>query len=395
MGKMNAIISVTVSAMFLFSSAIAMAGSPYNFTLPPPGAIGTPHVATPSLRQRPVINPSLGHAQRSAGSVRKYIAMTKSKARRQGTVSAGGASWNCTGNRCTASTTWVRPTVQACKALAGAVGAIKSFSKRGAGLDAGKIRSCNAGIVTVRVNRKTRTTFNRGLAARAPVFAPRLSARGVTGLPRTPPAVHAPPVRGGFTPRATSRLAPNTRLPGNGGFAPALRVPPATRNLHKLTRKRSGNRAGGGFAPRTGGGAVPGFRVPGGSRTDTSGQALEMTGKAGAAGGVRTVTSAQALEMTGKTGAGAVGGVRTVTSAQALEMTGLGAESTGAGGGRTVTSAQALEMTGLGAESTGAGGGRTATSAQALEMTGLGAESTGAGGGRTVTSAQALEMTGR
>ncbi len=367
MGKVNSI-RVIASAMFLFSSATAIAGPPYNLTIPATGLKFRPRVAQPAglqfnprlARPAPKTKPVLSRPVRIIVPAFPYTAMTQSRARRQGVVSAGGARWNCTGNRCATNAAWKRPTVQACKALARSVGPIRSYGKRGADLNESDIRLCNAGIITARPGRKPGPVFNRGLAAGMPVFAPRLPGRpagAASGRSRTPPAPTRPRVRGrfapglptafvnrgktardhpgirsggGFAPQATGRLVPGTPLPGRGGFAPSLRVPPATNNLHQLTRKRPVNRTGGGFAPRTGKGFVPEPGVRGGVRTVTSSQALEMTGKTtGAAGGGRTVTSPQALEMTGKT-TGAAGGVRTVTSPQALEMTG---KTAGAAGG--------------------------------------------------------------
>ncbi len=140
MWKMN-FISAIASAMFLFSSATAIAGSPYNLTIPATGLKFTPRVVRPA---RPQFNPQLAQPAPETRPVISrpvriiapsfpYTAMTKSRVRRQGVVSAGGARWNCNGNRCTTNAVWARPSVQACKALARSVGAIQSYGKRGTG----------------------------------------------------------------------------------------------------------------------------------------------------------------------------------------------------------------------------------------------------------------------
>jgi len=437
--------SVVVCAIFIFSSAAVISG-PSN--IPPQGMKFTPHVAQPVLKTRPVTDRSVGHAQRSTPHMFLYTATTKNKSRRQGVVSSGGVRWNCKNRRCTTSASWGKPTVQTCKMLAQTVGVIQSYGKHGAVLNAIDMRSCNAGIMVAKSKRKAKTAsvFNSNLATKAPVVTPRTFARppvrgGFAPLPGNRHVLSASPQLSGMgKPKIASRSSPEKPLPRQGGFAglpheqriikrltdmqnkKERELERATNDVRCLSKKSgkeiSGKQHHGGFAPaikvppairnhgnapanllrrRSGGGFVS-VRSVAGERMLTSAQALEMTGLDGAsaaAGGGRTVTSTQALEMTGLgAGSAAAGGGRTVTSAQALEMTGLGAGSAAAGGGRTVTSAQALEMTGLGGASAAAGGGRTVISTQALEMTGLGGASAAAGGGRTVISTQALEMTG-
>ena len=224
MGKMNSF-SIIAGIILIFSSATAMAGSPY--AIPASGTQFKPHVANPSLTQNPVVNRSVGHARQPVHSVRKYTATTKVGVRRQGVVSAGGASWNCRGNRCTTKTAWTRPTVQSCKALASAVGAIQSYGRRGAGLNAGELLSCNAGIAVARSKRKAKTAsaFNSNLATKAPV-------------------------RGSFAPPQGNRRVLNASPPAGGGFAPAIKVPPSIRNHGKAPANLLRHRSGGGFSPR-------------------------------------------------------------------------------------------------------------------------------------------------
>lgn len=66
--------SMMAGAILLCSSVIAMAGPPYNLTGSAPGAQFTPHVAQPSLKQKPVISRSLGHAK-----AKKKIAKKKAR----------------------------------------------------------------------------------------------------------------------------------------------------------------------------------------------------------------------------------------------------------------------------------------------------------------------------
>jgi len=259
--------SAIACALFLYSSTMAVAGSPYNLNIPAPGSQFRPHAANPSLRQKPVINRSLGHVQRPAVSIRKYIAITNSRARRQGAVSAGGVQWQCKGNRCTTKAAWARPTVQTCKVLAGAVGAIQSYRTRGAGLIARDIRSCNAGIIIARAHKMPKAvSINHGLAARAPTIAPHSPVRDIAGLPYKPLVTHAPPARGGFAPKAGNRNVLRVPPRRQGGFAPKQASndgsPPRSSSPKPHT--------GGGFAPSsatrgtTSGGSSPATSHPGG-----------------------------------------------------------------------------------------------------------------------------------
>jgi len=220
---MNAIMSVTASAMFLFSGTAALAGSPYNLAVPAPGLKFKPHVAQPVVKVKPanrhpvlttqpMIRRSLNKRQRLTVVSFPYTAITQSRARRQGKISAGGANWSCKGNRCTTKAAWVRPTAQACKALAHAVGAIKSFSKRGASLNTMDIRSCNAGIAVAKSKKKIGTAFNPGLATGAPIFTPNQLVR--------------PQAHGSFAPPKGKRHVLSAPSSG-GGFAPAAKIPPA------------------------------------------------------------------------------------------------------------------------------------------------------------------------
>jgi len=220
--------SIMVCAILLCASTIAMAGSPYNLTGSAPGTKFTPHVAKPSLKQKPVISRSLGHAQQTAST---YTAITKSKSRKQGSVSAGGVRWTCQRNRCTTRVAWAHPTAQACKSLAHAVGAIKSFSKRGASLNAGELSNCNAGIAVAKINKRAQPLVNRGFVTTAPVqtrhsvtqggFAPKQASNG------NAPATAARPHHGGFASARPSTVSGTTSGGSNpsishhgGGFAP-------------------------------------------------------------------------------------------------------------------------------------------------------------------------------
>jgi len=257
-------LGVTAVSILIFSSATAMAGSPYNLTIPAPGAQFRPHVAKPSLNQNPVVNPSIGHARQLVHSFRKYTATTKARVRRQGVVSAGGASWNCRGNRCTTQTAWTRPTVQTCKSLASAVGAIQSYGKRGAMLNATDIRSCNAEIIAVRSTRMPVTNFNHRFAVgtQVPVMPPPV--HGSAAPPHTP--LSRPPMigrttlnmpasrQGGFAPATAPSAKGSTsggKSPGgsprHGGFAPASQLTP--RGTISGGSGSSPSHASGGFAP--------------------------------------------------------------------------------------------------------------------------------------------------
>jgi len=229
--------SAIACALFLCSGTMAVAGSPYNLKIPAPGTQFKPHVANPSLKQNPVVNRSIGHARQPVHSVRKYTATTKARARRQGVVSAGGASWNCRGNRCTTKTAWTRPTVQTCKALASAVGAIQSYGTRGAGLVARDIRSCNTGIMVAKRVKKPKKSFNHGMAAKAPV------------LP-IPPTRHALPKQGGFRGGVNSRASLGRPALARGGSVTRQGVLPKQGNLNRATGNRFADRASGGFAPK-------------------------------------------------------------------------------------------------------------------------------------------------
>jgi len=55
--------SAIACALFLCSGTMAMAGSPYNLTIPALGSQPKPHVAQPALQPKPVISRSVGHTK--------------------------------------------------------------------------------------------------------------------------------------------------------------------------------------------------------------------------------------------------------------------------------------------------------------------------------------------
>lgn len=84
----------------------------------------------------------------TAATTYPYSADTTAPARRQGVVSAAGVNWNCVGSRCTTSGPWATPSVDACRALVGQVGPVKSYGHKGRMLTAGELQQCNAVVST-------------------------------------------------------------------------------------------------------------------------------------------------------------------------------------------------------------------------------------------------------
>jgi len=191
--------SVTICALFLCSGMMAMAGSPYNPTIPAPGSGFRPHVTQPSLKQNPVISRSLGHTQRSVVQIHQYIAITKNRARKQGVVKAGGVRWNCKGNRCMTHAAWTRPTVQVCRALARMVGVIQSYGMRGVSLKAKGVKRCNTGVA---IARKNSQLASRRIVVRAPVLAPPRAVNVISKPLQPSPSIGKPTLvrQGGFIP---------------------------------------------------------------------------------------------------------------------------------------------------------------------------------------------------
>lgn len=63
---------------------------------------------------------------------------------RVGTVVAGNVSWSCDSAACRASGPWPQPSVSACASLAGLIGRIASYGRKGAELTADQLIECNA-----------------------------------------------------------------------------------------------------------------------------------------------------------------------------------------------------------------------------------------------------------
>lgn len=98
-------------------------------------------------------------------SAYQYTAVTETaKVLRQGTVQAGSLTWQCAGDRCTVRGPWPKPALSACKALARAVGPLRSYGHPGAMLSYAQLLQCNAGVPVV-----------------VPVVVPMVQATGSTG----------------------------------------------------------------------------------------------------------------------------------------------------------------------------------------------------------------------
>jgi hypothetical protein len=82
----------------------------------------------------------------------QYTAQTTQQVRRQGNVVAAGITWACRGQACTTSGPWVRPGVEACRALVAEVGVISAYGRTGAMLSVAELAACNATTATVAPN---------------------------------------------------------------------------------------------------------------------------------------------------------------------------------------------------------------------------------------------------
>lgn len=81
-----------------------------------------------------------------AATAHTYTAETHANASKQGKVTAGPLEWQCKSRRCTIKGPWDAPTVDACRALAQQVGAIKSYGRSGKKLNAQELAQCNTGL---------------------------------------------------------------------------------------------------------------------------------------------------------------------------------------------------------------------------------------------------------
>jgi len=100
--------------------------------------------------------------------------------------------------------------------LAHSVGAIQSYGTREAGLNAGELRSCNAGIAVAKINK-------RALGLNKPVTRP----RGKSLLPPKPNLGHAFGTSGHSDVRSTGH-SPGTQLGQRHLSSPGVQLPPDT-----------------------------------------------------------------------------------------------------------------------------------------------------------------------
>ena len=75
-----------------------------------------------------------------------FTAQTVAPAKRQGAVNVAGGTWRCQGATCSRTGPQALLSVDACKALAHEVGAIRSYGYPAKRLDAGELSKCNEGL---------------------------------------------------------------------------------------------------------------------------------------------------------------------------------------------------------------------------------------------------------
>jgi hypothetical protein len=75
-----------------------------------------------------------------------FTAQTVAPAKRQGAVNVAGGAWRCQGTTCSRMGPQTLLSVDACKALAHEVGAIRSYGYPAKRLDAGELSKCNEGL---------------------------------------------------------------------------------------------------------------------------------------------------------------------------------------------------------------------------------------------------------
>jgi hypothetical protein len=172
------------------------------------------------------------------------VAETQAAAKRQGTVNAAGANWQCSGNRCTTSAASAIVTVAACKALAHEVGPLKSYGSSTTRLGGAELDQCNAGAGK---------PVQPGLGSAAPLAVRPASPASVQPAPASaiPPsprdAKPSPAQPRGFASAAKlPAMSMNGPMPANqsankqGGFAPAA----------KSAEDKSSAPKASGFAPK-------------------------------------------------------------------------------------------------------------------------------------------------
>ncbi|HEX7044013.1 MAG TPA: hypothetical protein VF203_05305 [Burkholderiales bacterium] len=93
----------------------------------------------------------------------RYEATTEKKSLKQGTVSAGGMTWNCAGSRCTASQP-AGTAANACRALAREVGAIASFVFGTKTFSAAELAQCRTAVATT-MQKKSQPAARTAVAA--------------------------------------------------------------------------------------------------------------------------------------------------------------------------------------------------------------------------------------
>jgi hypothetical protein len=161
-----------------------------------------------------------------------YTAQLNADALATGQVDAGGIVWQCSGRTCTVTGPWSAPGVPACVALAARVGAIASYGRPGAVLNATQLAQCNAQV-------RPRITLDPSVI-RAP--SPRVIVPSNPGA--TPSNPTAAPSASGVSVRTATMTVTGTGALGGGFSAVTVRT-------NTMTLTGTGALAPGEFAPVT------------------------------------------------------------------------------------------------------------------------------------------------
>lgn len=115
----------------------------------------------------------------------EYTAVVAGRALKQGSVKAGGITWNCVDNQCTVTGPWPTPGLVGCATLAQLVGRLQSYGHPSKQMDAAALTECNAKAPEPGGGTATREVVR-------PASPPSVKAPAVQPSAR-PPAAPAPP----------------------------------------------------------------------------------------------------------------------------------------------------------------------------------------------------------